>query len=428
MENKVEVNQMNDQNVERIIKRNLFLYVIGTTTSKFGSEIYMFAMSLFILKTTGSGIAFSIALITKYLPGAILSPIAGAIADKFSRKKLIIGMDVLAGIVMMLHMTYTLCIENNCIAVYIAIFVLSCISTMFGITVKAAKPNLVNRDNLTKINSYGHMVNSIAQICSPLLTGFVYLNINLSIFMLINGLSFFVSALTECFFVFKFNQQSKQTIINRSFPPLKDTFVKGFQYLIKSKLISVLTLAGVVMDFIMISGVAVSLPVIINSQLGLSPSAYSVINISYPIGMLAASLIMSQFMNNSKRYYMKIIGGMTVVSLGVILIGVISSPILSLNNLIYIMVFCIYGFSSSFAIVIMDVPIRVIFQETIPNEVLGTVMGVVDSISLILTPIGMILSGILIDVFPAFILPLASGVILLIFTYILSRIKTIKIS
>lgn len=427
MENKVEVNQINAKNEERIIKRNLLLYVIGTSTSKFGSEIYMFAMSIFVLKATGSGIAFSIALITKYLPGVILSPIAGAIADKYNRKKIIITMDVLSGIVMMFHMFFSLCVGNNCVAVYIAIFVLSCISTMFGVTVKAAKTNLVNRDNLTKINSYGHMVNSIAQICSPLITGFVYLNINLSFFILINGLTFFISALTECFFVFKFNQPSKKPN-NFSVPPLKDTFVTGFQYLMKSELIFVLTLAGIVMDFIMISGVAVSLPVIINSQLGLSPRSYSVINISYPIGMLAASWIMSHFMNNSKRYYMKIIGGMTVVSLGVILIGVISSPLLNLNDISYIMAFCLYGFSSSFAIVIMDVPIRVIFQELIPNEVLGRVMGVVDSISLVLTPIGMILSGILIDAFPAFILPLASGVLLLFFTYLLSRVKTVKFS
>jgi len=54
-----------------------------------GSNIQSFALSLYVLRITGSATKFASVLGIAIIPRLILSPIAGVIADWFDRKKLL---------------------------------------------------------------------------------------------------------------------------------------------------------------------------------------------------------------------------------------------------------------------------------------------------------------------------------------------------
>ena len=53
----------------KIATRNIILMMIGKMTSLLGAGIYTFAMGLYVLKTTGSGMGFAITLVCGSLQG-----------------------------------------------------------------------------------------------------------------------------------------------------------------------------------------------------------------------------------------------------------------------------------------------------------------------------------------------------------------------
>lgn len=85
----------------KIATRNIILMMIGKMTSLLGAGIYTFAMGLYVLKTTGSGMGFAITLVCGSLPRMICGPIAGAVADRVNRKWLVIGTDLLSSLTML---------------------------------------------------------------------------------------------------------------------------------------------------------------------------------------------------------------------------------------------------------------------------------------------------------------------------------------
>ena len=53
----------------KIATRNIILMMIGKMTSLLGAGIYTFAMGLYVLKTTGSGMGFATTLVCGSLQG-----------------------------------------------------------------------------------------------------------------------------------------------------------------------------------------------------------------------------------------------------------------------------------------------------------------------------------------------------------------------
>ena len=76
--------------------------MIGKMTSLLGAGIYTFAMGLYVLKTTGSGMGFATTLVCGSLPRMICGPIAGAVADRVNRRWLVIGTDLLSSLTMLI--------------------------------------------------------------------------------------------------------------------------------------------------------------------------------------------------------------------------------------------------------------------------------------------------------------------------------------
>lgn len=111
-----------------------------------------------------------------------------------------------------------------------------------------------------------------------------------------------------------------------------------------------------------------------------------------------------------------------IISLGV---SVVPSLMIFTNNT-YFIVFIVLQFVILASIVFINIPIEVTMQRIIPDNMRGRVFGLVTTFAMSCLPIGYIVSGILIDFVPVWILPVASGVLLLIGTGLVSNNKDLK--
>ena len=74
-------------------KKVYFLW-FGQTLSWTGSQMSFFGLGVWIYETTGRASALSTILFTVAIIGTVTGPIGGVFADRFSRKKVIITMDI----------------------------------------------------------------------------------------------------------------------------------------------------------------------------------------------------------------------------------------------------------------------------------------------------------------------------------------------
>jgi len=70
----------------------------GQFASLFGSGMTSFALTIWIFKQTGSPTALALSAFFATAPLLVFGPISGALADRYSRKTLLIASDLMAGL------------------------------------------------------------------------------------------------------------------------------------------------------------------------------------------------------------------------------------------------------------------------------------------------------------------------------------------
>lgn len=411
------------------VNKNMILFLAGKLVSLFGSSIYGFAMSLYILQVTGSGLSFSMTLVLSNLPRVILGPIAGAVADRFDRKKIVVGLDILSGLIVLGLWMVSLYDELRVIYIYIASFSLATCSTFFSTALSASIPNIVDRDSLTRINSLNSAIGSLAGIVGPAIGGLVFALIDIRLFLLINGLSYVFSGISEQFIDFKVNgdkiseKDSKKSDAKSS---IISDIKEGLVYIIKEKWLIVLCSFIVFFNVFVMIGMMIPVPYIVNTIWGFSSQQYGIVSMAFPVGMLLSSLVLS-ILPEAKSNYKRMMGSILGFSLGTVLLGVVLSRALGdFNNWIYVGLLTLLYFGQSIASALINIPMMVTLQKKVPDENRGRVNGTLETFSMGLYPVGAIVGGILIDIVTPWYLPLACGIIMVILTLFMYQMKELK--
>jgi dTMP kinase len=96
---------------------------------------------------TTANFAIAGVFIARLLPAVFLGPIAGVIADKFDRRKLMVNCDILRA-----ALYISIPIANNYFWLYTAMILVECITLFWSPAKEASVPNLVPREKLENAN------------------------------------------------------------------------------------------------------------------------------------------------------------------------------------------------------------------------------------------------------------------------------------
>lgn len=398
---------------------NFALFSMGKLVSLFGTSIYSFAIGLYVLKITGSGLSFAVTLVFGMIPMIVFNPIAGVIADRVDKKKIVVSMDFLNGLLFITLYFISSIFSLNLIIIYISTFLTTVFTTIFGISFEAAKPNIVSDEKLIDINSISKIIDSVSAITGPFVGGLIFAFVDIQSFILINGISFTFSAISELFIDFKYNYREKNK------KEEKTDFVKdikeGFIYIIEKKGIVGLLSMSIALNFFLSFSVTVPLPFIINNVLKLSSREFGIIQSSFPIGMILGAISVKKVIQ--KVSYDKLLVLMNILlSISMVLVGI---PLLTMNyeanSLIYLTYYSIIMIVFGIAISLIDIPIIYILQKVIPDELRGRVLSIGISIGKTIAPAALIISGLLLNKLPSYILPMTGGILLLMISIIIIK-------
>lgn len=391
---------------------NTTLFFTSKCISLLGTNVYNFALSLYILKITGSGISFALNVLMGMVPRIIFGPLAGIVADRINRKKLTILLDVFSGVVVFGLLLAASLFGLKVGFIYAAAVFLSILNVFYDTSLGAALPNLVRDNQLMKVNAYAGAAGSLSGILSPVIGGLIYGWIPINIFLIINGVSFFFSAFQELFINFDLNKQevlegSASAPVQSMGSAMKE--VLGF--IKEQKVLSYLFKYALMINFFITAAMAVVYPFIINRVLKMKPSQFGTIEAFFSAGFLVTSLIIGHLKEKEKK--MKIISfGLAAIGAILILIGV---PTLNFFSHLGINLLFIYYilllFTTAALLVLVNTPLMVTIQRITPDQMRGRINGMLGTLCSGIAPFGVIIAGIIIEIVPPFIILAVSGVI-----------------
>ena len=96
------------------------------------------------------------------------------------------------------------------------------------------------------------------------------------------------------------------------------------------------------------------------------------------------------------------------------------------NKDIYFVCYMVCLVISGASVIYANIPIQLVIQRETPDNLRGRVFALLETSSISIFPIGLILSGLLLEKIPVYILPLLSGAVMIFITLAMGLNKEIR--
>ncbi len=365
---------------------------LGNGISELGGAFGTFCNSIIIFQLTGSAFALGSMWLLYFIPSLILQLFIGPYIDRWSRKWIMVFSQWARGIVFLIPLFAILSGSIEIWHVYAVQVIVGIVTPLYVPANQAITPTLVKKAQLQTANAYIEGTVRLMTFLSPLLAGIVieYIGIHFTL-SLVSSLLIF-SGITLLLI-----QE------NRNQLPVRKTWVaefrEGLTFFFTQKMMVWL---GIFLAFVQF-GVGVTmittLPYI-TEELGGSYAEYGYFMAGFPIGYILGAIIVSKINYKSRR----------ILMLGSLCIGGLTFMILCFNHSIPFAISTeIIG---GICMAIFSVQNTTICQQIVPNHLMGKVFSVRLLIIRSAMPVGVLLGGILSEMWGVRPLYLLIGIII----------------
>lgn len=373
---------------------NFIKLVTGQAVSVFGTSLLRFALSLYVLDMTGRADIYATLFAVSSLP-ILLSPIAGALADRFNRKTIMVGLDIANGIVSLLLLAAFFLNQVSLVVVAIAMILFGFVGAMDTPVVTAIIPSLSKPNKLESANGILQGVQSLSGIVAPILGGILYGIIGIQNVLIITTAAFFLTALLETRILVPKNKTDYSGNIIRV---LATDLKEGIHYTLAHSFIRKTMLISVGLNFVLTPLFIIGLPYILRVTMNLSTSLYGVSIGVIEFATILGALLMGVASKKLKvsNFYLWIL----FISMLLIPITFSTAPaILQYGTIPAFLLFVLCAIPLSACLSIVSIFAISKVQKITPSHHLGKVMAIIMATAQCAAPIGQILYGIGFEIF-----------------------------
>ena len=248
-----------------------------------------FALSLYVLTITGSATIFASILSISILPRLLVSPIAGVFGDWFDRKKTIVMLDFINGLILgIFAVIYIVKGSLSIFLIYILVILLEITEIFFDSAMSAVMPSLVEKEELMEANSLNSLIMNIGNILSPVIAAIFYGSYGIKVILMFSSISFILSAISELFINIPKSHKKPETIDIKTF---KADLMEGIDIIRSNRLISTMIGLGTIINFSITPLFGIGLIYITKEVLMVSDMQFGVFQTVVSISMLLAPLL-----------------------------------------------------------------------------------------------------------------------------------------
>ncbi len=314
---------MKTENTQPATMRTFLIIWLGQLISIVGSGLSSFALGVWIYQQTGQATPFAITVLCGTLPGILLAPLGGSLADRWNRRWLMILPDA-ASALLTLGIVYLA--ANDLLAtwnIYLFATLGSILAAFQEPAYTAAIPTLVPKKDLPRANGLIQLSQSMQMLVAPVLAGVLFGLIGLQGIFLIDFITFFFAVGALLFVKIPQPEIIPTQKQSRGLRQVLDDAVFGWNYLRERTGLFILVFYFALVNFLLNFAAVLTSPLVLSRH---SPAVSGVIQMVAGLGMLAGSILLSTWGGPKKRIR-GVIGFIALAAVGLGIVGVNPSPI-----------------------------------------------------------------------------------------------------
>ncbi|MGB3536203.1 MAG: MFS transporter [Microcoleaceae cyanobacterium] len=210
--------------------RTFWIVWLGQVVSTLGTKVTEFALGVWAYQTTGSVTQFAFILVFSYLPNFLISPFAGALVDRWNRRWAMILSDSVTGLTGLSLMVLVASGHLEIWHIYIGVSIGSLAKAFQWPAYVSSIPQLVPRQNLSRVNGMVQISRGVASILGPIIAGFLIEAIQIQGVLLVDAGTYIVALLTLCSVRFPAVSHAKAKRELIKFSQLWEEIVSGWSY------------------------------------------------------------------------------------------------------------------------------------------------------------------------------------------------------
>lgn len=362
--------------------KRFFTIWAGQAISMLGSNIVNFAIIWHLTDKTGSATTLAIATLFSVLPGVFISPFAGAWVDRNNRKSIMIFADLFIGLSRLAGMVLFGASLIRLWHIYLIIFLGSAAGSFQQPAMAAATSLMVPKKHLSRVAGANQTLGGIIGIIGPPLGALLMSLTTIANIFLLDVLTMLIAVLPLIFIPIP-----EPTIVRKVKNENKSAFFaeikKGFTYVLTWPGLSLVLLMALIVN-LMLSPAMSLLPLLVSRHFGGNEIQLAMINSTIGIGLVAGGLVLSVWGGFNKRI-------LTTFS-GLVISGGAITAIAFIPAGQFLLAIGLFGLMA-LMMPLINGPLHATVQAAVLPEMQGRVFSLMNTTSLLGTPIGLLIAG-----------------------------------
>lgn len=364
----------------RRLGRDFWLFWSGQTVSNLGTSVTQFALPLLTFQLTGSAFNLALTMTATFLPYLLFGLVIGAWVDRLNRKRLMISVDILQALVIG---SVPLAATFGFLSVwwlYGVGFLTSTLAIAFQAAEFAAIPSLVDQSDLVTANGRIQASYSAAMVIGPLLAGMLLALAPLADLMLVDSISFALSAVALAAIRSSFNGAARERSTK-----LRQDIAEGLRYVLGHPVLRSISLMMALVNLFG-STIGAQLVLFAKQQLQANDGQVGLLYSAGSAGVILLSLLAGPL---RKRW------SFSRVALGALMLSGVVELALSTTTHFWVAVL-LWALTSGLGI-LFNINTSSLRQAIVPNEMLGRVMSIAGVLAWSAIPLGTFVGGLVIE-------------------------------
>ena len=372
----------------KLWNKDFILLLQGNAVSTIGDLMYSVAIGYWVYEQTGSSGLMGIMSAISLFVTMFLSPFTGSIVDKCNRKWVLVGMDVMQGLVMLSIGLLAYLDKLNVTGVLIAAFLAAMGSVFYSPAASTLMLDIIPHDDMTRGQSIFSGVNALINMVGTAFSGVMVAFFGVPLIVVINGLSNLYSAASELFIhVPRTVQQGEQVSVKGILRDSKD----AIRTILSNPFLQLFVPCALILNLLGAGPLTLALPFCMEK--GFTVDMYGYLMAVYTAASLVCVLVLGIVKLNPKISYWVMALGFTG-SVVFFTLTYLSRQFVPL---------CIMAFFASFTNCAGNTVFNASLMLALPEENRGAILGFIQSASVGGTALSAVIYGVLGDVLPLYL-------------------------
>ena len=361
-------------------RRPYYTILAGQAVSQVGSSAVQFALIWYLAQETASPAAMGLAGLAAFLPGALLSPAAGIVADRHNRKRVCIAADLAAGI-MATAFALAMGAWGISVAAVIALLAARAAATSFQApAMQAMVPQIVPAESLVEAGGMSQAISSASYVLGPVVGGLLFAALPLPVILVTDLVGALVAAIALGVVPVSDHRAEGERPKLHPVRELRDGLAVFWEDRVLTQVI-----VSFLVFMVFFMPLSSFYPLMTSNYFGLGAFEGSLVEMSWALGMLVAGIAVAKA--NIKDEVRASFLATAALGATCIASGLLPQ---SFGGWVAFAVLC--GAMGATA-TCYDVPIVAYMQKSIAPEKLGRAFSAFQIVSMVSTPIGLAIAS-----------------------------------